>query len=103
MSSTALSVSDPFVAWIDTFTGLTDPADKTKTADPDKDGVNNLAEFALKGNPDNGSDNGLAAALLQDTIAPVGNELTYIIAVRDGATFAAGAGGARRLPSSRIA
>ncbi|MEY3894700.1 MAG: hypothetical protein RLZZ214_219, partial [Verrucomicrobiota bacterium] len=85
--------SDPFVAWIDSFTGITDPADKTKTADPDNDGMNNLGEFALKGNPDNGSDNGLTASLLQDTIAPAGNELTYIIAVRDGAAFSSGGGG----------
>ena len=85
--------SDPFAAWIDTFTSLTDPADKTKDADPDLDGMNNLAEFALKGNPDNGSNNGLTAFLLQDTTPPVGNELTYIIAVRDGATFVSGVGG----------
>jgi autotransporter-associated beta strand protein len=85
--------SDPFVAWIDTFTSLTNPADKTKDADPDLDGMNNLAEFALKGNPDNGSNNGLTAFLLQDTTPPVGNELTYIIAVRDGATFVSGVGG----------
>ncbi|MEO8614727.1 MAG: autotransporter-associated beta strand repeat-containing protein [Luteolibacter sp.] len=70
------------------LTGLpgssTDPA---KGADPDGDGTVNLLEFATNGDPLSGSNNGLKAILLQDTAAPTGNELTYIIAVRKGVTF----------------
>ena len=82
--------SDAYDAWAaaNLLTGppgsTTDPA---KTADPDGDGVSNLAEFAFHGDPRNSSSNGLHAVLLQDTIAPLGKELTYIIAVREGATF----------------
>jgi autotransporter-associated beta strand protein len=83
----------PFATWIATFASITDPAEKTKEADPDKDGLNNLAEFALNGNPADGSANGLTASLLQDTTAPAGKELTYIVATRDGAVFSSGAGG----------
>jgi autotransporter-associated beta strand protein len=81
--------SDPFVGWIDAFfTGETNPAVIGKTADPDNDGVNNLTEFALNGNPADGSNNGLTALLVQDASAPAGNELTLVAAVRDGAVFA---------------
>jgi autotransporter-associated beta strand protein len=76
-------------AWIDTyFPGETDPAIIGKDADPDGDGASNLLEFALNGIPNNGSNNGLYASLVQDASAPAGNELTLIAAVRDGATFA---------------
>jgi autotransporter-associated beta strand protein len=87
-------VSDPFVAWIDSFfTGETNPAIIGKTADPDNDGVDNLTEFALNGNPNSGSNNGLTAVLIQDASAPAGNELTLVAAIRDGAVFAPGANG----------
>ncbi len=87
-------VSDPFVAWIDSFfPGETNPAIIGKTADPDNDGSDNLAEFAFNGNPKSGSDNGLTALLIQDASAPAGNELTLVAAVRDGAVFATGPNG----------
>lgn len=70
-------------------------ADALATADPDKDGASNLVEFALNGDPNSGANNGLARALIQDASAPAGQELTYIVAVRDGATFAVGAGGSQ--------
>jgi autotransporter-associated beta strand protein len=76
-------------AWIDSFfPDETDPAIIGRNADPDGDGANNLLEFALNGIPNNGSNNGLCASLVQDASAPAGNELTLIAAVRDGATFA---------------
>ncbi|MCB1132692.1 MAG: autotransporter-associated beta strand repeat-containing protein, partial [Verrucomicrobiae bacterium] len=57
--------------WVDTyFPGETDPAIIGKDADPDGDGANNLLEFALNGNPDDGSNNGLYASLVQDASAP---------------------------------
>jgi autotransporter-associated beta strand protein len=78
-----------FDTWIDSyFPGETDPAIIGKDADPDGDGANNLLEFALKGIPNDGSNNGLYASLVQDASAPAGKELTLVAAVRDGATFA---------------
>jgi autotransporter-associated beta strand protein len=92
-SSGVLSVgpiSDPFTPWIDSFfPAETNPAIIGKTADPDNDGVDNLTEFALNGDPDDGSNNGLTTLVLQDTAAPAGNELTLVAAVRDGASFSA--------------
>ena len=87
-------ISDPFVPWIDSFfPGETNTAIIGKTADPDNDGADNLAEFALNGNPNSGSNNGLTAVLIQDATAPAGNELTLVAAVRDGAVFANGPNG----------
>ena len=82
--------STPFQTWalasgLDGTTGKEDgPAD-----DPDKDGVNNLREFAFKGDPLDPSDNGMIAGLVQDASAPPGTELTLVIAARNGATFSA--------------
>jgi hypothetical protein len=44
--------------WIQSFASLTNPPDRLKTADPDKDGLTNLEEFALAGDPTkaNGAD-----------------------------------------------
>jgi autotransporter-associated beta strand protein len=82
----------PFSSWMAGYPAI--PVDQRDPEDdPDGDGANNLTEFALKGDPSNGSDNGLFSTLLQDTAAPVGSELTLVIAVRDGATFASGASG----------
>jgi autotransporter-associated beta strand protein len=55
-------------------------------ADPDGDGNNNLVEFALNGNPANGSDNG-------KQMIGIANELTLTIAVRNGAIASPGPGG----------
>jgi autotransporter-associated beta strand protein len=55
--------------------------------DPDKDGKNNLAEFAFNGDPLDPSDNGMVASLIQDASAPAGDELTLVVAARNGATF----------------
>jgi autotransporter-associated beta strand protein len=82
----------PFRTWMEGYPaiplGLRGPGD-----DPDGDGVVNLTEFAFKGNPSSGNDNGLSTVLLQDVTAPAGNELTLVIATRDGATFVPGAAG----------
>jgi autotransporter-associated beta strand protein len=87
--------SSPFGTWIDSFASLTDPADKLPAADPDADGVSNLVEFALNGDPTDGGNNGLSASLIQDATAPAGDELTLIIAARRGASFGAGPNGTR--------
>lgn len=71
----------PFDAWIDSF-GITDPAQKTQGADPDSDGLNNLGEFALDGDPTSGANNGKIVG----KIAPVGGSdaLTLTLPVRYG-------------------
>jgi autotransporter-associated beta strand protein len=59
-----------------------------KADDPDKDGINNLQEFAFNGDPLDPSDNGMIAGFVQDTDTPADtDELTLIVAVRNGATF----------------
>ncbi len=83
----------PFQAFVASF-GLSG-SDALASADPDKDGANNLLEFALKGNPTSGSDNGTAAAVVQDASAPVGNELTLVIAARRNASFVTGPSGSQ--------
>ena len=83
----------PFGTWIDGFTSITDPDDKLPGADADGDGVTNLVEFALNGDPSSGASNGLIAHLVQDATTPAGDELTLIIAARRGAVFGPGANG----------
>ena len=85
----------PFELWISTNYPSIPDADNDPTDDPDFDGSSNLLEFALNGNPTNPSINGYIASLLQDSSAPAGNEMTLIVAVRDGATFVSGANGVR--------
>ena len=82
------SLSTPFQDWallkgLDGTTGK----ENGKADDPDGDGKNNNFEFAFNGDPLDGSDNGMIAGLVQDASAPAGNELTLVVAVRDGATF----------------
>ncbi|MFD0892290.1 autotransporter-associated beta strand repeat-containing protein [Luteolibacter ambystomatis] len=77
--------ADPFTPWINSFTSLTNPADKTKSADPDHDGRSNLLEFALDGDPTNAANDGkMRAAVGLD------NVLTLTLPVRLGASFTAG-------------
>jgi autotransporter-associated beta strand protein len=84
--SIANFVADPFSSWIDTFfPGVTDPAVVGKGADPDGDGSNNLAEFALNGIPNNGSNSGYRAIATEDTDGDLQKELTLTIAVRKAA------------------
>jgi autotransporter-associated beta strand protein len=80
--------ASPFGSWIDSFAEITDPADKEPGVDFDGDGVSNLLEFALNGDPADGSNSGLTAKLIQDATAPAGDQLTLIIAARRGASFA---------------
>lgn len=85
-ATVTLAGGNPFKTWVDTFsTELPNEADRDPAADPDKDGSFNLVDFALNGDPADGSDNGAIASLIQNS------SLTLIIAVRDGATFTAGA------------
>jgi autotransporter-associated beta strand protein len=71
----------PFDAWIKTF-GIANPADRTKSANPDGDSLNNLGEFATDGNPTSG----LSSGKIVGKIAPVGgvNAMTLTLPVRNG-------------------
>ncbi len=84
----------PYSTWAGTTYSLTGD-DALAGSDPDGDGVKNIVEFALNGNPTSGSNNGLTSTLIQDASAPTGDELTYTFAVRDGATFTSGVGGSQ--------
>jgi hypothetical protein len=78
----------PYDAWINSFGSLTDPADKTKDANPDGDDLNNLGEFALDGNPASG----VSTGKIVGKIAPVGgvDVMTLTIPVRSGAVLDVG-------------
>lgn len=78
-------------AW-ETANGL-DPNTNDAADDDDGDGVDNLGEFAFKGDPQDGSDNGVNTMALQDTDSSGQKELTLTVAVRSGATFAPGVDG----------
>lgn len=83
------ATATPFEDWMSThFPGLATP-DNLPGADPDGDGVNNLAEFAFAGDPTDGANNGI----FRFGIDNVGgtDHLTYTFACRDGATFTGGA------------
>ncbi|MFC7336061.1 beta strand repeat-containing protein [Haloferula chungangensis] len=82
-----LNGGDPYLLWIDSFfLGESDLAIVGPDADPDKDGVSNRVEYALNGNPDDGSDLGLLAIISE-------TNLSLVVAVLDGTTFTDGAGG----------
>ena len=85
--------SAAYITWINGAAFNNPPlsaAQKLPGADPDFDGTPNLLEFALNGNPVSRFSNGSIASLIQDSSAPAGNELTLVIAVRDGAVFNGG-------------
>lgn len=63
------------------------------TLDFDGDGVIDLLEFAFNGDPASGASLGTITSALVDTNANLQKELTLTIAVRSGATFAAGPNG----------
>lgn len=76
--------NDPFVPWAASF-GLAG-LDAEKTADPDKDGLSNLQEFAFDGNPTSGA----ASGKIRSRIETVGADQALVITlpVRSGAVFA---------------
>ncbi len=76
--------SDPFIGWVAGF-GLTG-LDAAKSADPDKDGLDNLQEFAFDGNPTSGA----ASGKIRSRIETVGADQALVITlpVRSGAIFA---------------
>lgn len=83
--------NSPFHSWITASYPSLSETERAMNADPDADGVNNLVEFALGGNPANSSLRGYQREVLQDISPPEGKELTIVFAARRGADFSAGA------------
>ena len=78
-----------------TFSNILDFQRSATVVNSIQSGIRHLLEFALNGNPTNPSINGYIASQGQDSTAPAGNEMTLIVAVRDGATFVSSANGVR--------
>jgi len=77
-----------FAAFIQAaFPGSTDPQVIGPMADPDQDGVGNLMEFALGGDPADASKPGLQSSVMADSSTPVGPDFSIIAAVLRGASF----------------
>jgi autotransporter-associated beta strand protein len=76
--------SDPFIPWISNFSTLAGPT-AAKAADPDRDGLTNVEEFALDGNPEEGT----STDKVRSRIETVGADQALVITlpVRDGAVF----------------
>lgn len=85
----ASSPATPFESWIANYPSLDTSAKRLPTADPDNDGVKNLAEFAYGGNPASGSSNGIRQTLTQDANNDSQRDLTLTVEARSGATFSA--------------
>lgn len=82
------SGSTPYGTWINAFfPGETNPAIIGQTADPDKDGSDNLTEFAFDGNPASGSQNPKVFAFTVDSDfdGDTDKELILTAAIRSGA------------------
>ena len=77
-------VPDAFEVWMDAYPSLTG-GNATRDADPDKDGLSNLEEFALNSEPDDAAISGKVRARLQ-TIG-VDQALVITLPVRTGAVL----------------
>ncbi len=84
------------------FPGVTDPQIIGPAADPDGDGVSNLVEYALKGDPNDSSSPGLQATLMGDSSAPAGKDLCLMVAVLRGAVFTSGPAGSQTATLNNI-
>ncbi|RYD62295.1 MAG: hypothetical protein EOP83_14970, partial [Verrucomicrobiaceae bacterium] len=75
--------ADPFLSWIAGFPAV--GGQNGKSDDPDGDGVSNLDEFALDGNPASGADSGKVRGRVETVGAD--QALVITLPVRNGATF----------------
>ncbi len=93
----ATSTASPYQTWIDSFSAsIPNASDRLPDADPDHDGVTNLAEFAFDGLPNAASSKGLFFTTLKDNNSDGLKELTFTCAVRRSAlAFSANANGAQ--------
>jgi alpha-L-rhamnosidase len=86
-----ISPTTAFQSWTDGYyPASNDPAVTGLTADPDHDGMVNLAEFALNGAPNSSSNRGLSFPMMGSDAS-----FQFVVAVRRGATFTAGANGSQ--------
>ncbi len=85
----AWDATSAFDAWCYEKFGNAKPLSAPEN-DADHDGSSNLLEFALNGNPNDSSDSGMIASRVIDSSPPPGDDLSLIIAVRDGAIFTGG-------------
>ncbi|MCW1926600.1 autotransporter-associated beta strand repeat-containing protein [Luteolibacter arcticus] len=79
-----LVVADPFLTWMTGFPSLIG-VDAEKSADPDHDGLTNLDEFALDGNPASGAPNGKVRRRVETVGAD--QALVITLPVRQDAAF----------------
>lgn len=82
---TAIPVTDPFTPWINSFPAITNPLLKSKSADADGDGLDNLSEFALDGDPSNPTDSGKSRGVVSDFSGSRHFSLT--LPIRSGTSF----------------
>ncbi|MEK7950090.1 beta strand repeat-containing protein [Luteolibacter soli] len=83
----------PFESWIQTYVGGGSvPANQAgATDDPDRDGLDNITEFAFDGDPGDGKNNGRIYGLAQDGgDVDTQKQLLLTVAVRTGTSFTAG-------------
>jgi fibronectin-binding autotransporter adhesin len=88
---TSEPVASPFTTWAATEITAVDPlADASPGGDPDQDGSNNLSEFAFRGDPLSGSDQGLVRLFLSDTSldGDTDSELLLTLGIREGGAAA---------------
>lgn len=85
--TTGPAAPDAFTAWISSFPALTSAAGKEKSADPDGDGWNNLAEFAFAADPSAAGVVPRFFPAAEDTNSDNAPEALLVIAVRTGAVF----------------
>lgn len=79
----------PFEEWMSTnYPSLVGPAAEAG-ADPDHDGVPNLLEFIINGDPTSASARGVSVIRTADTNATAGDELILVVAMRKNAVFTA--------------
>ncbi len=71
VSFVAASSATPFQSWIAGYPSITAADDQLASADPDHDGLNNLTEFLLGGNPS------VASASIAPTITDAGDHLVF--------------------------
>jgi fibronectin-binding autotransporter adhesin len=94
LTLTSANAASAFQLWISSPSFGLAAADQDPTDDPDGDGVANLLEFALDGNPADAANNGKMILNTADSgDAGSDRDLTLTLAVRNGATLASGPGG----------
>lgn len=97
LSNFIASPQSGYTTWIDGyFPNVVDPAIIGTTADPDHDGVPNLLEYAMKGDPGSSSEKGLSYYGFQNVGPASSPQFTYVIAFLKSAVFTRQPDGSQR-------